>query len=85
MKQVLAIFQGRAPLTAQKASIRTINNSTVVLVAQRIAIATTTTLAMPETTAKSTTPTTIPTTTIPTATALQKTVGVVPPDDPTCR
>ena len=40
---------------------------------------------MPETTAKSTTPTTIPTTTIPTATALQKTVGVVPPDDPTCR
>jgi len=35
---------------------------------------------MPETTAKSTTPTTIPT-----ATALQKTVGVVPSDDPTCR
>ena len=85
MKQVLAIFQGRAPLTAQKASIHTINNPTVILVAQRIAIATTTTLAMPETTAKSATPTTIPTTTIPTATALQKTVGVVPPDDPTCR
>ena len=81
MKQALAIFQGRAPLTAQKASIRTINNQTVVLVAQRIAMATTTTLAIPETTAKPATPTT----TIPTAIAPQKTVGVVPPDDPTCR
>ena len=81
MKQALAIFQGRAPLTAQKASIRRINNQTVVLVAQRIAMATTTTLAIPETTAKPATPTT----TIPTAIAPQKTVGVVPPDDPTCR
>jgi hypothetical protein len=81
MKQVLEIFQGRAPLTAQKASIRTTNKPTFVLVAQRIAIATTTTLAISETT---TTPTT-PTTTIPNSTVLQKTVGVVPPDDPTCR
>ena len=79
MKQVLEIFQGRSPVTAQKASTRTTNNPTIVLVAKRIAIATTTTT--PETT----TITTAPTTTIPTATALQKTVGVVPPDDPTCR
>ncbi|MEI8024315.1 MAG: LCP family protein [Actinomycetota bacterium] len=79
MKQVLEIFQGRSPVTAQKASTHTTNNPTIVLVAKRIAIATTTTT--PETT----TITTAPTTTIPTATALQKTVGVVPPDDPTCR
>ena len=79
MKQVLEIFQGRSPVTAQKASTRSTNNPTIVLVAKRIAIATTTTT--PETT----TITTAPTTTIPTATALQKTVGVVPPDDPTCR
>jgi hypothetical protein len=81
MKQVLEIFQGRSPVTAQKASTHTTNNSTIVLVAKKIAIATTTTMATPETT----TITTAPTTTIPTATALQKTVGVVPPDDPTCR
>ena len=81
MKQVLEIFQGRAPLTAQKASIHTSNNPTMVLVAKRIAIAPTTTLAVPSTTVKSATPPT----TIPTVTAPQKTVGVVPPDDPSCR
>ena len=80
MKQVLEIFQGRSQLTAQKASIQTINKPTIILVAQRIAIATTTTLATPETTTTQTPPTTIPTSTV-----LQKTVGVVPPDDPTCR
>lgn len=80
MKQVLEIFQGRSQLTAQKASIQTINKPTIVLVAQRIAIATTTTLATPETTTTQTPPTTIPTSSV-----LQKTVGVVPPDDPTCR
>jgi len=80
MKQVLEIFQGRSPLTAQKASIHTRNKPTIVLLAQRIAIATTTNLAL---TQSSTTQT--PPTTIPTSTVLQKTVGVVPPDDPTCR
>ncbi len=78
MKQVLEIFQGRAPLTAQKASVLRTNDPTVMLIAQRIAIATTSTLAIPETN-------TIPTTTIPTTTAPQKTVGAVPPDDPSCR
>jgi hypothetical protein len=80
MKQVLEIFQGRSPLTAQKASINTMNKPNIVLLAQRIAIATTTNLALTESSTIQTPPTTIPTSTV-----LQKTVGVVPPDDPTCR
>lgn len=83
MKQILAIFQGRAPLVAQKVVARNSNDLTVVFAAQRIAASTTstsTTIAVP---------TTITTIAGPTsgdnANPLQKTVGVVPPDDPSCR
>ncbi|TRZ80837.1 MAG: LytR family transcriptional regulator [Actinobacteria bacterium] len=83
MKQILAIFQGRAPLVAQKVVARNSNDLTVVFAAQRIAASTTstsTTIAAP---------TTITTVAGPTsgdnANPLQKTVGVVPPDDPSCR
>lgn len=78
MQQVLKIFQGRAPLTAQNASIQKSNKPTAVLIAQRIVAATTTTVTPPE-------PAVSPTTTIPTASARQKNIGVVPPDDPSCR
>jgi hypothetical protein len=80
MKQILAIFQGRAPLVAQKVVTRNSNDLTVVFTAQRIAASTTstsTTIAVPTTIAGPTSG--------DNANPLQKTVGVVPPDDPSCR
>jgi cysteinyl-tRNA synthetase len=74
MQQILAIFQGRASLVAQKVAAHTTNDATVIFAAQRIATSpssTSTTIAEP--------------TTGDNANPLQKTIGVVPPDDPTCR
>ena len=83
MKQILAIFQGRAPLVAQKVVARNSNDLTVVFAAQRIAASTTSTST---TIAATTTITTIAgPTSGDNANPLQKTVGVVPPDDPSCR
>ena len=83
MKQILAIFQGRAPLVAQKVVARNSNDLTVVFAAQRIAASTTSTST---TIAVTTTITTIAgPTSGDNANPLQKTVGVVPPDDPSCR
>jgi len=74
MKQILAIFQGRASLVAQKVVANTTNDATVIFAAQRIATSpssTSTTIAEPITGDN--------------ANPLQKTIGVVPPYDPTCR
>ncbi|NQV97456.1 MAG: LCP family protein [Acidimicrobiaceae bacterium] len=68
MQQILAIFQGKAPLAVQQTAMRPSVEPNVELVAQRINSATTT----------------VPTT-IPITSPEQKTIGVVPPNDPDCR
>ena len=72
MQQILAIFQGKAPLavqqTAMHPSVEPNLEPAVELVAQHINSATTTV-----------------TTTIPGTAPAQKTIGVVPPNDPDCR
>ncbi|MCX6530941.1 MAG: hypothetical protein NTY54_01270 [Actinobacteria bacterium] len=69
MQQILAIFQGKTSLTVQGAAMHKTEDLKIQLISQR-------TLSDK---------TMSPTTTIPSTTPSQKTVGVVPPNDPACR
>jgi len=76
MREILALFQGKASYTATRPS--TADDASGVNatgVALRVAPESTTT----------TTVAPAPTTTLPTVSPTQNTLGVVPPDDPTCR
>lgn len=69
MQQILAIFQGKTSLTLQGAAMHKTEDLKIQLISQRTVGAQTMS----------------PTTTIPNTTPSQKTVGVVPPNDPACR
>ena len=69
MQQILGIFQGRTSLTVQGAAMHKTEDLKIQLISQRTVMSKTMS----------------PTTTIPNTTPSQKTVGVVPPNDPACR
>lgn len=69
MQQILAIFQGKTSLTVEGAAMHKTEDLKIQLISQRTVGAQTMS----------------PTTTIPNTTPSQKTVGVVPPNDPACR
>ncbi|MEY3801804.1 MAG: hypothetical protein RLZZ51_86, partial [Actinomycetota bacterium] len=69
MQQILGIFQGKTALTVQGAAMHKTEDLKIQLISQRTVIGKTMS----------------PTTTIPNTTPSQKTVGVVPPNDPACR
>jgi len=69
MQQILGIFQGKTSLTVQGAAMHKTEGLKIQLISQRTVIGKTMS----------------PTTTIPNTTPSQKTVGVVPPNDPACR
>jgi len=69
MQQILGIFQGKTALTVQGAAMHKTEDLKIQLISQRTVIRKTMS----------------PTTTIPNTTPSQKTVGVVPPNDPACR
>ncbi len=69
MQQILGIFQGKTSLTVQGAAMHKTEDLKIQLISQRTVIGKTMS----------------PTTTIPNTTPSQKTVGVVPPNDPACR
>jgi hypothetical protein len=69
MQQILGIFQGKTALTVQGAAMHKTEDLKIQLISQRTV----------------SDKTMSPTTTIPNTTPSQKTVGVVPPNDPACR
>jgi hypothetical protein len=69
MQQILGIFQGKTALAVQGAAMHKTGDLKIQLISQRTV----------------SDKTMSPTTTIPSTTPSQKTVGVVPPNDPACR
>lgn len=69
MQQILGIFQGKTALAVQGAAMHKTEDLKIQLISQRTV----------------SDKTMSPTTTIPSTTPSQKTVGVVPPNDPACR